>query len=199
MQSLYQTRPYFRQEFEISDGKLKVLQEAPFLKECIEIPFEEIAGNKLIPREEFNRNLVTFSTLLFVVLCAKLYFQIFGDKQDYGVTVFVLCLFCFFSFLVYFTRKKSLVLVASTKRVEFFEESPDKATVHTFIQELQAQSKKYLLYKYAKMDERIPPEEQLEQVNWLRDRNVITPQEHQQLAALYSKEYSLSIPEAGKA
>ena len=81
--------------------------------------------------------------------------------------------------------KKEIHLVGGGVNLTFFQDSPSQEEVNTFINEMIRLSKQILLNKYAKIDPELPEETMFTQLNWLKNRDLITEEEYRELKAEY--------------
>ncbi len=81
--------------------------------------------------------------------------------------------------------KKEIHLVGGGINLTFFQDSPSQEEVITFINEMIRLSKQILLNKYAKIDPELPEETMFTQLNWLKNRDLITEEEYRELKAEY--------------
>jgi hypothetical protein len=81
--------------------------------------------------------------------------------------------------------KKEIYLVGGTINLTFFQNRPSSEEVKTFISEIIRLSKQQLLNKYAKIDAELPEETMFTQLNWLKNRDLITEEEYQELKSEY--------------
>lgn len=81
--------------------------------------------------------------------------------------------------------KKEIHLVGGNVNLTFFKENPSAEEVKTFITEIIRLSKQQLLNKYAKIDAELPEETVFTQLNWLKNRDLLTEEEYQELKNEY--------------
>ena len=81
--------------------------------------------------------------------------------------------------------KKEIHLVGGNVNLTFFKENPSPEAVKTFINEIIRLSRQQLLNKYAKIDADLPEETVYTQLNWLKNRDLITEEEYQDLKKEY--------------
>jgi len=81
--------------------------------------------------------------------------------------------------------KKEIHLVGGNVNLTFFKENPSAEEVKTFITEIIRLSKQQLLNKYAKIDPELPEETVFTQLNWLKNRDLLTEEEYQDLKNEY--------------
>lgn len=81
--------------------------------------------------------------------------------------------------------KKEIHLVGGSVNLTFFQDSPSKMEVDQFIGEIIRLSKQQLLNKYAKIDAELPEDTMFIQLNWLKNRDLISEEEYQELKSEY--------------
>jgi hypothetical protein len=81
--------------------------------------------------------------------------------------------------------KKEIHLVGGGVNLTFFQDSPSTEEVSAFINEIIRLSKQQLLKKYAKIDPELPEETMFNQLNWLKNRDLITDEEYNDLKNEY--------------
>lgn len=81
--------------------------------------------------------------------------------------------------------KKEIHLVGGTVNLTFFQDSPSALEVDKFIGELIRLSKQLLLKKYATIDAELPESTMFNQLNWLKNRDLISEEEYQELKQQY--------------
>jgi hypothetical protein len=133
--------------------------------------------------------------LEYIVGCVLLAISIFitvaivlgkNHEVNFGVLLFVNLFFGGLAALNFFNpQKKELQLLGGTTQVTFFSDSPSEEEVNKFIEELKIRSNKILLDKYGKIDIDLPEETQMNQLNWLKNVEIISEQEYGQLKLEY--------------
>ena len=76
-------------------------------------------------------------------------------------------------------------MVGGATNLTFFKDSPSMEEVSAFISEIIRLSKQQLLNKYAKIDAELPEETMFTQLNWLKNRDLLTEEEYQRLKNEY--------------
>ena len=125
---------------------------------------------------------------MFFAAGSKIYFLLIGDHEDYIFTLVVLAIFIFSFFVAYYGHKDYILIEAvNPPFIEFYAKRPDKTTVENFIKALQLKTKEFLIKKYAERDNNISIESQLETVNILKNRNIISEAEYHELTNKLTK------------
>ena len=81
-----------------------------------------------------------------------------------------------------FSRKYMLYITTlSGYLIDFYDKNPNEEVMDEFLETLKTKTFAYLKEKYAIIDVDIPMEKQIENLNFLKDRNVITEKEYEAL------------------
>ena len=65
--------------------------------------------------------------------------------------------------------------------IDFYDKNPNEEAMDEFLETLKTTSFTYLKEKYAVIDIGLPVEKQIENLNFLKERNVITEKEYEAL------------------
>ena len=65
--------------------------------------------------------------------------------------------------------------------IDFYDRNPSKEAIDEFLKTLKTKTFAYLKEKYAVIDIDLPVEKQIENLNFLKERNVITEKEYEAL------------------
>jgi len=144
--------------------------------EEFEIPFENI-HNKKVVQSKTNDNLVVISFALFVI---ALLFFIFSSETDLSTFLFI----CGTSFLViaFISRKKTITIPAyDGNKIEIPFNNRNKPDALEFANKIIEASNIFLLNKYCKIDKALPLEGQISKLEFLRDREILTDEEYDNL------------------
>ena len=179
---LQQRRILTKRCFEITHNSLKFSVKRPFKYYEEELSFGEI-GKKVFKKKSFNRFAITGIFISSFGLIATLVGNLSGDKTiKFEDIFFYVLLTAIVLALLLFTRTNTTNLMLVDKRyVAFYSNSPDNETVKRFIDLIFSDQKKYMLNKYAKREQFLPLERLMEQIVWLKDRNIIDEPEFEKL------------------
>jgi hypothetical protein len=140
-----------------------------------EVPFEHIHNKRKI-QTNTNDNLLVIS---FFLLFIGLLFQ-FGPNTELSVTLLIAA--AFFLALALITKKKTVTIPTyDGDKIELFFNKKNKHEVLEFSSRIIEASNSFLLNKYGKIDKALPLEGQLSNLNFLRDRDIITDEEFENL------------------
>lgn len=147
------------------------------------IPFDEIIPDA-ITRETKTSRLYLWISIIFGLIFILAVLDIF--KIPFGILMvlkfFSGLLFVFFLILTIFSRKKMLYITTlSGYLIDFYDRNPSKEAIDEFLKTLKTKTFAYLKEKYAVIDIDLPVEKQIENLNFLKERNVITEIEYEAL------------------
>lgn len=182
-------RHYFtRQFFEITANSLKVDKKTLLDRYEFEIPFEQI-HNKMRIQTVTNNNLVVIA-IAFVIL-ASLF--LLGTLSE--ISPLFYCVAFVFGLLSVFTRKKTATISTYTgEQIEIFFTKINKREVQEFASNIISASNLFLLKKYGKVDKALPIDSQINDLKFLRDREVIDDDQFENFKSqLLSRDNSNSI------
>jgi len=147
------------------------------------IPFDEILP-EAITRETKTSRLFLWSTIALALFFSLTYLEIFRIPFGiYMVLVFFSgLLFVFFLLLTILSRKYMLyVTTLSGYLIDFYDKNPNEEAMENFLSTLKTRTYTFLKKKYAVIDIDLPVEKQMENLNFLKERNVITEIEYEAL------------------
>ncbi|AHF17403.1 hypothetical protein NIASO_06875 [Niabella soli DSM 19437] len=140
-----------------------------------EVPFENISNKKRI-QTKTNDNFLVISFSMVVI--GGLF--LLGSGTEASTVAFIGGMF--FLVLALATRKKSItILTYDGSSIEFPFNSRNKPEVLDFSIEVIEASNQFLLNKYGKIDKALPMDGQLSKLEFLRDRDVLTDDEFENL------------------
>jgi len=140
-----------------------------------EVPFESIHNKKKI-QTNTNDNLLVIA---FSMLVIGLFF-LFGSNTDVSTVAFIGG--TFFLALALITRKKTVtILTYDGNNIELPFNKSSKPAVLEFSNKIIDASNQFLLAKYGKIDKALPIEGQLGKLEFLRDRDILTDEEFENL------------------
>ncbi len=147
------------------------------------IPFDEIIPDA-ITRETKTSKLYLWLTITFGLIFGLALLDIFKITfAIYMVVVFFVgLLFAFFLLLTIVSRKHMLYIsTLNGYLIDFYDKNPGKEAIEKFLETLKTKTFTYLKEKYAIIDIDLPVEKQIENLNFLKERNVITEKEYEAL------------------
>lgn len=172
-----QTRRFFkRQEIEILRTSLKIERKSLLDSVEYELPFENIHNKKKV-QTKANDNLVVIS---FALLVIGLLFFIFSSEA--ALSTFLFICGTFFLALAFISRKKTITIPTyDGNHIEIPFNNRNKPELIEFSNKIIEASNGFLLNKYSKIDKALPLEGQLSKIEYLRDREILTDEEYDNL------------------
>jgi hypothetical protein len=168
-------RRFTKQQFELKRSTLKVDISDLFERTEYEISYENIDFKKKV-QVIFNHGLLVASLFAFAIglLLA------FAPNEEAAFVFFLLGAVCF---TLAFTLKKKVVTINAFdgNRIELFFNNRNKDQVVDFADEIIRSSNQHLLRKYGKVDPALPIEPQINNIQFLRDREIISEEEFESL------------------
>lgn len=172
----FENRRYFtKQKFDLKKSTLKVDVKTLFDYTEYEISYEHIDFKRKI-QIIFNHGLFVSSLFAFAIglLLA------FAPNEQAAFIFFFVGAICFT--LAFFLKKKVVSInVLDGTKIELFFNSNNKAAVVAFADEIIQSSNKHLLRKFGKIDKALPIEPQINNIQFLRDREIITEEEYESM------------------
>ncbi len=177
-----------RKEFEIQNNStLRVMEkESGELKEWT-VNLETI-GYSLIYQSATRKRLYILASILaaFLLFITVALFMSDDLRGNLPVVIGSYVIFGLMIALSLFSPlKKEIHLVGGGVNLTFFQDSPSTEEVSAFINEIIRLSKQQLLKKYARIDPELPEETMFNQLNWLKNRDLITEDEYNDLKNEY--------------
>jgi len=177
-----------RKEFElINNTELRIREkQSGELKEwTVKL---DMIGHSLIYQEATRKRFYIMSSflvafLLFITIALYMSDDFTGNLPVVIVSYVIIISIILLSLLS--PLKKEIHLVGGNVNLTFFKENPSPEAVITFINEIIKLSKQQLLNKYAKIDPELPEETVFTQLNWLKNRDLITEEEYKELKNEY--------------
>lgn len=173
---IFTNRRYFtKQVFEIQKSSLNIEIKNLFDFIQYEISYEQISNKKRI---QSTANTGRLFTSLF---CFFVGFLFLGASNDVLAMIFIsLAIF----FLVFtFSSKKRVITIAvyDGNKLELYYNKRNKQEVIDFADCIIKAANNYLLNKYGKIDSALPIEPQLDNIQFLRNREVISDEDYEDL------------------
>ena len=176
-----------QKEFEIiNESSLRIREkESGEMKEWT-VSLESI-GHNLVYQAATRKRLYIMSAFLaaFLVFITIALFLSDDFMGNLPVVVVSYLIFGFIIGLCFFSPLKKEIHLTGGVNITFFQDSPSSEEVTNFIEEVVRLSKKNLLYKYGRIDSDLPEETMMTQLNWLKNRDLLTEEEYQELKREY--------------
>ena len=166
--TFFNRRYLTRQNFEIQKSSLKIERKNIFDAIEYEIPFDYI-NNKLKVQTIINNNLIILG-IFFIVF--SILFQIGPNDELTFIFFSVGLLFIILSFI---NRKKVVTITTfGENNVELYFNDRNKQEVVEYANSIIQAADNYFLKKYSKVDRSLPIEPQLENIQFLLNREIIS-------------------------
>ena len=177
-----------RKEFELinnTDLRIKEKQSGELKEWTVKL---DMIGHNLVYQEATRKRFYIMSSflvafLVFITIALYMSDDFMGNLPDVIGSYVIFGLIIGLSLLS--PLKKEIHLVGGNVNLTFFKENPSPEEVKTFINEIIRLSKQQLLNKYAKIDAELPEETVFTQLNWLKNRDLLTEDEYQDLKNEY--------------
>lgn len=147
------------------------------------IPFDDILPDAITRETKTSRLFLWITIASGLILSLALWDIFIIPFAIYMVLVFFSgLLFAVFLLLTIFSRKYMLYITTlSGYLIDFYDKNPSEEAMDEFLETLKTKTFTYLKEKYAVIDIDLPVEKQIENLNFLKDRNVITEKEYEEL------------------
>ena len=169
----FNNRRYFtKQEFEIKKTSLKISKKTFFDEVEYETSLEQIDNKKKV-EVRTNSNLFFLGLFVFGIGI----FFLSGSIIEMTAICTVICIVLV---IAAFIDKKRVITIASYQgeNIILYFNSRNKEEVIEFVEHIFQASNAFLLNKYSKIDRALPVEPQLDNIQFLRNREVISVQMH---------------------
>ncbi len=180
-------RNFTKQYFELGSTALKVEINKLFESLEYEVSYEQI-GHKKIIQTSFNTSL--FYGGIFIFFFSLLF--MFGDRFEltflFGFLAFLMM------FIAFISREKTITISTYDQPIILYFRNHNKASVIAFADQMIEAANQFLLTKYSKIDRLLPIDPQINQLQFLRNREIISEETYEKLKdQLYGKENKKGI------
>ncbi len=182
--NLLQKKLFLAREFTLEKGFLRIRFRNLTSSEEFNIPYEEIDFSKTVWQKETD-NVMLIVTLVFGAFFLINIFNAdnYADRSGLiGVSIFLFIVTCL-SGLITYIKSKNVLLIPTHNNgyLEFIKNKPNKDEFEAFIKKLSDEIALFLKSKYAKIDLEMPVEPQLMTLGWLREKDIISEEEFENL------------------
>lgn len=178
---LKQTDYITSRTFEITETSLRCSESGLMNSMEVVVPFDSFGVNQFSKRSKVPFWVPWVVGILTMLLTG--FIQNSMDwSQENGTLYIILAACAFISWRLIASLKRNEILIATGKgELIIWEDSPNKETVFHFLDELNSKVKKYYLKKYGSIDKELPIEPQLSNLMFLKDNEIITTEEFEEL------------------
>lgn len=149
----------------------------------MDIPYEEIDTFK-IRKQKKNDNALLFITIFFgfFFIINILNSDNYKDSSFIPVAIFLFSA-TLISGLITYLKFKNIILIptANNGHLELYLTIPSRGETDNFINELTRRINSYLKIKYASIDKDMPIDQQLSNLLWLKEREILSLEEFEDL------------------
>ena len=181
--NLAQRKLFKVNEFTLQEGSLKIKSRDLTSSQELNISYEEIDIKNLIKQKQTDNILLIITIVFGIILIINLLNPAnYEDEGFFGVSIFLLAITLISGLLTY-AKSKNTYLVPTVKNgyLEIFKTKPNEEKVAAFVDELGKRINHYLLSKYGTIDTDLPSEPQLLNLQWLKEREVLSAEEFENL------------------
>ena len=140
-----------------------------------EVPFDFI-NNRIKTQTVMNNNLITIGAFFFVF---SFLFQI-GSRDE--LTVIFISIALLFLIIPFVNRKKVVIITTlDGNNIELYFNNHNKQEVINYANDIINAANNYLLNKYSKIDRSLAIEPQIENIQYLLNREIITEERFEAL------------------
>jgi hypothetical protein len=160
---------------QLLNNRLIVKKSSPFETSEFELSYDQIENKKTIETK------VSFALIVFSSFAAILGFlYLFGDKSNISIVLFI---FSVLFILIAFVTKLKVISIKSYdgRNIELYFTERNKEKVILFSNQIIDSANDYLLRKYSKIDKDLPVESQIQNLIFLRDRELLSEEKFEQL------------------
>lgn len=168
-------RRFTRQTFDILGSSLKIDRKGLLDQIEYEIPFDNIHNKKKV-QTQINNNLV----ITGFFFCAFSFLFLLGTAEE--LMFIFLSIGVIFVLIAFINRKKTVTIATySGDEIVLYFNDKTKAEVVGFSEKIIEASNNYLIKKYGKIDPDLPVDQQIENLQFLRNREIISENHYEVL------------------
>jgi hypothetical protein len=184
---LTQKQGFKRRFFEITDDEVKVSEKSMSgIKEWT-IRLENL-GDQIYIEKNSKKGAILLG--LFFLAFAVFFVAVNAADKEKTVKpwiwVVIGAFYLLFSTIIFLVpNRREIHVTGGHSTLSFFLDSPSETDVRNFVEIVINKSKKLLIEKYGKIDPDLPEETMINQLNWLKNRDLITVKEYKDLKKEY--------------
>lgn len=180
---LRQRKLFNTKEFECRESGLYIRARNLVSTLEYELPYEEIFVKKIIRQKKNDGVIILVGSFFALILIIGLIGRILGKNDITWSALALIFILVLISAFIAFANAKRLILIptANNGLIEVFDGRPNADATDQFVFNLTVNISAYLKAKYASIDPQLPIENQLANLMWLKEREVIDDQEFEGL------------------
>jgi hypothetical protein len=183
---LSQRKNFESRNFELDSQKLKVEYNSWKEEKAWEIRLDKIGFQKYYKKESIKPRILTLILIGLFFIFINLFGLLSTVQQNWGGIILGDIFMLFICCLIYFKKPQNeIILIGGEQDVSFFGDIPDTKTVEKYIDEVIKNSSRYILFKYGKIDADLPEDTQMNILYWLKNRELISDYEYEDLKKEY--------------
>ena len=171
-----ETRRFFTKiRIHLLDDKIEIIESGAFESKEFELSYEQIEAKRTV-ETKVSFGLLTFSMLLFVTSV----FYAFGVYTNVALVLFS---FSVLLIMIALLTKLRVVTIRAygEQNIELFFNIGNKDEIIKFSDQIIESTNTNILKKYSRIDRDLPVENQLEKLDLLRSRDLITEEKFEEL------------------
>ena len=171
-----ETNRFFKKySIQLLDSHLLVKKSSPFESSEFELSYDQIENKKSI-ETKVNFGLLVISSLAAIVG----FLYLFGNKDEVTIAFFSISILVL---LIAFSTKLKMIIIKSYdgRNIELFYTTKNKEEIIAFSDKILSSSNDYVLRKYSKIDRDLPIDNQLQNLIFLRDRDLLSEEKFEHL------------------
>lgn len=174
----FETKRFIKKiSIELLKNEIKVKKTSPFDSMEYEISYENIDTKKTI-ESKVNFALLTIASLFGITGL----FYFLGSNTDVSTILFVTA--AVILLIAFLTKLNVVTIKAYEGNIELYFNSKNRDQIISFADSIISSSNNYILEKYSKIDKDLPIENQLTNLDFLRNKNLITQEKFEELKDL---------------
>lgn len=174
MEELRQTKNFTKRDYRLSENKLFYNHSKFGNSNEIDIPFENIEGEK-VSHKISNNNTLFFSVLVYIVAIALFISKINNGGDDQSVSLFWAVIATIILAFYWFNRDDFWKIKLTDNNYLYIHKNiPNKEIPENFINSLISKRNEYLKENYLIIDENLDYQSQLSNFKWLKSIGAIS-------------------------
>ena len=183
---LKQRQGFRKKEFELLGNELRVKTRGPEGHQEWVVSVEHLGESLFYNSRSKKGGYLTGGFFLLFILVTNIgYFLSEGEENIWLIIGCDLFFGALAGFLIFTPPKSEVHLTGGSTTITFFSNNPSKEEVESFIDEVISRTRHLLISKYGKVDPDLPEDTQINQLNWLKNRDILSESEYEDLKQEY--------------